>query len=125
MHVMQELPAQHNAVVFVYRGEVKVGGQVVGDKRMAILKNEGDGVVIEASADAKALLIAGKPLNEPIAQYGPFVMNTEQEIRSPARSLSRKAKHLVDRNGAVAEADHIKLRLRPQIQESGPQPVPR
>lgn len=78
---VQELPAQHNAVVFVYRGEVKVGGQVVGDKRMAILKNEGDGVVIEASADAKALLIAGKPLNEPIAQYGPFVMNTEQEIR--------------------------------------------
>ncbi|MFP5483565.1 MAG: pirin family protein, partial [Gammaproteobacteria bacterium] len=54
----QELPAQHNAVVFVYRGEVKVGSQVVGDKRMAILKNEGDGVVIEASADAKALLIA-------------------------------------------------------------------
>jgi quercetin 2,3-dioxygenase len=78
---VQELPAQHNAVVFVYRGEVKVGGQEVGDKRMAILKNEGDGVVIEASADAKALLIAGKPLNEPIAQYGPFVMNTEQEIR--------------------------------------------
>jgi len=78
---VQNLPAQHNAVVFVYRGEVKVAGQTIGDKRMAILKNEGDGVVIEASADAKALLIAGKPLNEPIAQYGPFVMNTEQEIR--------------------------------------------
>ena len=78
---VQELPAQHNAVVFVYRGEVKVGGEVVSEKRMAILKNEGDGVVIEASADAKALLIAGKPLHEPIAQYGPFVMNSEQEIR--------------------------------------------
>ncbi|WP_138519122.1 pirin family protein [Limnobacter alexandrii] len=78
---VQNLAAQHNAVVFVYRGEVKVAGQTIGDKRMAILKNEGDGVVIEASADAKALLIAGKPLNEPIAQYGPFVMNTEQEIR--------------------------------------------
>jgi len=78
---VQNLPAQHNAVVFVYRGEVKVGGQTIGDKRMAILKNEGDGVVLEATAEAKALLIAGKPLNEPIAQYGPFVMNTEQEIR--------------------------------------------
>ncbi|MEW6204982.1 MAG: pirin family protein [Pseudomonadota bacterium] len=78
---VQNLATQHNAVVFVYRGEVKVAGQTIGDKRMAILKNEGDGVVIEASADAKALLIAGKPLNEPIAQYGPFVMNTEQEIR--------------------------------------------
>jgi redox-sensitive bicupin YhaK (pirin superfamily) len=78
---VQNLPAQHNAVVFVYRGEVKVSGQTIGDKRMAILKNEGDGVVLEATAETKALLIAGKPLNEPIAQYGPFVMNTEQEIR--------------------------------------------
>jgi redox-sensitive bicupin YhaK (pirin superfamily) len=49
---------------------------------MAILANDAqaDGVVIESSSDAKILLIAGQPLNEPIAQYGPFVMNTEQEI---------------------------------------------
>lgn len=49
---------------------------------MAILANtaQADGVVIEADADAKLLLIAGKPLKEPIAQYGPFVMNTQQEI---------------------------------------------
>ena len=49
-------------------------------QRMAILRNEGDGVVIEAQADTRLLLIAGQPLNEPIAQYGPFVMNTQQEI---------------------------------------------
>ena len=49
---------------------------------MAILANdaEADGVVIEATGEAKVLLIAGRPLNEPIAQYGPFVMNTDQEI---------------------------------------------
>lgn len=78
----QPLPAGHNAFVYVYRGEVSIAGSAVPAQRMAILANDAqaDGVVIESSSDAKMLLIAGQPLNEPIAQYGPFVMNTEQEI---------------------------------------------
>jgi len=78
----QPLPAAHNAFVCVYRGEVSIAGQRVPGGRMAILANgeQDDGVVIDASADARLLLIAGRPLNEPIAQYGPFVMNTHQEI---------------------------------------------
>jgi len=76
------LPAGHNALVYVYRGEVTIDGQRVPAQRMALLANEpgADGVVIAATSDAKALLIAGCPLNEPIAQYGPFVMNTKEEI---------------------------------------------
>ncbi|WP_101048590.1 pirin family protein [Macromonas nakdongensis] len=79
----QTLPAGHNAFVYVYRGEVAIQGQAVPVQRMAVLANEtdADGVVIEASAEAQVLLIAGQPLNEPIAQYGPFVMNTQQEIQ--------------------------------------------
>lgn len=79
----QTLPAAHNAFVYVYRGSVQVAETRVSAQRMAILANaaERDGVVLEAvGGDARALLIAGRPLNEPIAQYGPFVMNTEQEI---------------------------------------------
>ena len=78
----QTLPAGHNAFVFVYRGEVQIGGERLPAGRMAILANEAaaDGVVIEAAGEARALLVAGRPLNEPIAQYGPFVMNTDQEI---------------------------------------------
>ena len=78
----QPLPAGHNAFVYVYRGEVGIAGTSLPAQRMAILTNEAeaDGVVIEAAGDAKVLLIAGRPLNEPIAQYGPFVMNTDQEI---------------------------------------------
>ena len=78
----QVLPAGHNAFVYVYRGEVSIAGDVVPTQRMAILASDAlaDGVVIESSGEARALLIAGQPLKEPIAQYGPFVMNTEQEI---------------------------------------------
>ncbi|MFA6311967.1 MAG: pirin family protein [Sterolibacterium sp.] len=78
----QALPADHNAFVYVYRGEVSIAGTKVPRQRMAILGNtaSADGVVIEAAGAARALLIAGRPLHEPIVQYGPFVMNTKEEI---------------------------------------------
>ncbi len=80
----QNLNPLHNAFVFVYRGHVNVvsdeGKTNVALHRMAILRNEGNGIVIEGSPGAKVLLIAGQPLNEPIAQYGPFVMNTREEL---------------------------------------------
>ncbi len=78
----QTLSPAHNAFIYVYRGEVSVAGKTVPAQRMAIFANESesDGVVIQASADAKLILISGQPLKEPIVQYGPFVMNTQQEI---------------------------------------------
>ena len=76
------LPASHNAFIYVYRGSVTVGDVTVESRRMGILSNEAeaDGVKISATEDARLILVAGKPLNEPIVQYGPFVMNTQQEI---------------------------------------------
>ena len=78
----QPLSSGHNAFVHAYRGAVRIGGETLPTNRMAILANDAaaDGVVIEAAGEARVLLIAGRPLNEPIAQYGPFVMNTEQQI---------------------------------------------
>jgi redox-sensitive bicupin YhaK (pirin superfamily) len=77
----QALPAAHNAFVYVYRGGVQIEGTGVPVQRMAILDNNGgDGVRITAPAASRVLLIAGQPLNEPIAQYGPFVMNSNEEI---------------------------------------------
>lgn len=83
----QALPAGHNAFVYVYRGEVEIGDgddrAVLEAQRMGVLDNagKGDGVIVRATtSDARFLLIAGKPLNEPIAQYGPFVMNTQEQI---------------------------------------------
>ena len=78
----QALPPGYNAFLYVYRGEIVVAGSVVPAQRMAILANDPgtDGVVIEADLEARVLLVAGQPLKEPIVQYGPFVMNSEQEV---------------------------------------------
>ncbi len=84
----QPLPASRNAFLYVYRGTVHVldadgTATPVPAHRMAILHNSGDAVLLQAdsgSAPTQALLIAGVPLNEPIAQYGPFVMNTRDEL---------------------------------------------
>jgi redox-sensitive bicupin YhaK (pirin superfamily) len=78
----QPLPPSHNAFVYVFGGELHIGDTTVPSQRMAILANDGDGVVLRAgAAPARALLVAGQPLREPIAQYGPFVMNSTDEIR--------------------------------------------
>ena len=79
----QPLPASHHACLYVYRGAVAVGGEAVADQQLAILDNSAmaDGVTIDARGPARVLLIAGQPLHEPIVQHGPFVMNTEAEIR--------------------------------------------
>ena len=84
----QPLPATHNAFVYVYRGELSIGERAVPVQRMALLANtpDSDGVRLQAGdAPTRALLIAGQPLGEPIAQYGPFVMNTEAELRQAFR----------------------------------------
>ncbi|MDF3037224.1 MAG: hypothetical protein K0S28_2498 [Paucimonas sp.] len=85
----QALPASHNAFVYVYRGSAEVNGLQIDTQRMAILKNDkgSDGVIIKAGEGAKVLLIAGRPLNEPIAQYGPFVMNTQGQIFEAVRDF--------------------------------------
>ena len=90
------LPAAHNAFVYVYRGELTIGGTLLGESRMAILANtpQADGVLLIASGPAKAILVAGKPLREPIVQHGPFVMNTKEEIYKALTDL--REGHLAD-----------------------------
>ena len=76
------LPATHNAFIYVYRGAVDVGGVQVDAQRMGVLSNTpgSDGVTLTATTASRLILVAGKPLREPIVQYGPFVMNTQEEI---------------------------------------------
>src|SRR5690606_2125071 len=76
------LPAGHNAFIYPYRGHLVVDETCVPEARMAILANDAaaDGVRIVAPKESRCIVVAGRPLHEPIAQYGPFVMNTQAEI---------------------------------------------
>ena len=78
----QPLPEGHNAFLYTFRGAVSVDDKAVPALRMAILANTdgADGVRIDAAEASRVILIAGRPLNEPIAQHGPFVMNTQAEL---------------------------------------------
>jgi redox-sensitive bicupin YhaK (pirin superfamily) len=93
------IPATHNAFVYVYRGVVTIAGKPVGESRMGILSNaaDADGVEIISGGAARLILIAGKPIGEPIVQYGPFVMNTQAEIFQAINDF---------REGHLAETRH-------------------
>lgn len=78
------VPAGEQALVYVFAGALRIGDDegVIADGQLARL-GDGDRVRLRHSGDAptRALLLAGKPINEPVARYGPFVMNTETELR--------------------------------------------
>src|SRR3989442_3069982 len=83
----QHVPSAYNAFAYIVEGKGLFGseGERAGDGQMVLFAQDGGEVSIENPATAKAtlevLLIAGVPLNEPVARYGPFVMNTQAEIR--------------------------------------------
>jgi len=77
----------YNAFLYLYEGDASVGGDAQALKhRSAGLLSDGDSVRVQAGdAEARFLLLAAKPLGEPVVQYGPFVMNTREEIEQAVR----------------------------------------
>jgi redox-sensitive bicupin YhaK (pirin superfamily) len=79
------LPPGHNAFLYVYQGEVlagPVGGQTTIERGELALLSQDDAVELAAGSEpCRLILVAGRPLNEPVARYGPFVMNSNEELR--------------------------------------------
>jgi len=77
-----DLPEGHNAAIVVLTGHITVGGtQPAGEAEVVLLGRDGAGTTIDADGDSMVLVLTGEPIDEPIVGYGPFVMNSEAEIR--------------------------------------------
>lgn len=87
VHFEHTFPASHHAACYVYAGRVAIAGQTVESGHLAVLAQDGVSIEIEALESAQVFLLAGQPLQEPIVQHGPFVMNTEAEIRQTLDDL--------------------------------------
>jgi quercetin 2,3-dioxygenase len=74
-------PTEYNTAVLVLEGRIEVNGESAMANQFVVFKNNGEDFSIEATEDAVVLVLSGEPINEPIASYGPFVMNTQAEIR--------------------------------------------
>lgn len=83
-HFMEHTPVGHQAFMYVIEGEIEVQGSehnTLVPAESLVVFNEGELVELNAQSDSRFLLVAGKPFNEPVARYGPFVMNTQEEIQ--------------------------------------------
>lgn len=75
------LPSHYNAFLYLLDGEATINGtEAITGRQLVYFNNDGNEIEIEALATGRAILLSGQPIAEPVATYGPFVMNTEQEI---------------------------------------------
>ena len=81
------VPADHTTFIYLYDGAFQLGAQRAAGPQLLVL-GDGERIVVETAADeARFLLVWGRPLHEPIARYGPFVMNTREEIQQALRDI--------------------------------------
>jgi redox-sensitive bicupin YhaK (pirin superfamily) len=75
------LPEGHNSMVAVLSGHVMIDGEGVGQAEIGRFSPEGESVTLRADGDSMVLVLSGKPIDEPVVGYGPFVMNSQTQIR--------------------------------------------
>lgn len=77
-----KVPAGQTTAVFVLNGQVTLhGGEIIGNAELALLERDDDSFTLKATKDSKVLILTGEPIDEPIVGYGPFVMNSNTEIK--------------------------------------------
>jgi len=82
-------PSNYNTGMLVIEGLATINGNAVATDHFTLFNNEGEEIEIEATEDTIILVLSGEPIDEPIAAYGPFLMNTWQEVEEAIESVSR------------------------------------
>lgn len=94
-----QVPKGHTAALFVLSGQIELsGGEKIGEAELAVLEKEDPFFTISALKDAKVLFLGGQPINEPIVGYGPFVMNSAEEIKQAFKDFQ---------DGRMGQLSHI------------------
>ena len=97
------VPEGHTLMLVVLRGTTTVNGdESVREAQMVMLDRDGTSVRLAAETDSTVLLLSGEPLDEPIAGYGPFVMNTEEEIRKAIQDFNSGRFGQLNKTGTAA-----------------------
>lgn len=92
-----EFPETYNTAMLIIEGNVKINAVDVATDHFVLFENNGETIEVEAMENAVILVLSGQPINEPIAAYGPFVMNSEDEIKQAFRDFQTgKFGHLAD-----------------------------
>lgn len=81
-------PANYNTGLLVTEGKATINGAEVITDHFVLFKNDGEEITIEATEDTIILVLSGEPINEPIASYGPFLMNTWEEVEQAMRDVN-------------------------------------
>lgn len=88
-HADFRFPANHNTGMLVIEGKAEINGQQAPTDHFILFNNDGEEIRIRATEDAIILILSGEPIDEPIAAYGPFLMNTWQEVEEAIEAVSR------------------------------------
>ncbi len=82
------LPTNYNTGILVIQGSAHINGQQVAADHFVLFKNDGEEIILEANEDSILLVLSGDPIDEPIAAYGPFLMNTWPEVEQAIQDVN-------------------------------------
>ena len=81
-------PSSYNTGILIIEGSAIINAETVAADHFVLFKNDGELISIEASEDAILLVLSGEPINEPVVQYGPFLMNTWEELEQAVADVN-------------------------------------